>query len=217
VSANDLFVLGNVIGGFVPNDLGGINVRGARRAVIQDNTISENGGHGIAVSGLATSDNFILENTISGNSGSGIALSSTRDNFVQANSITANQTGVASSESARNRIRRNSIFASVGEGIIGTIAPAPPLLSEAALDHAKGTACAGCTVEVFSGNDDEGRWFEGEAIAGNDGSFSIRPLGGFFRGALISATATTEAGDTSGFSIPMQIPPPPPRRRVAGH
>jgi hypothetical protein len=68
-----------------------------------------------------------------------------------------------------------------------------------------GTACAGCTVEIFSDAEDEGRIFEGTAVADASGNFTFTRAG-LLTGPNITATATDHKGNTSEFSAPKRIP-----------
>jgi hypothetical protein len=67
----------------------------------------------------------------------------------------------------------------------------------------KGTACAGCTVEVFRadsgrGTYGEGKSFVGSVVAGADGAFAVKVM--VARGHYVTATATDAEGNTSEFS-----------------
>lgn len=234
----EVYVLGNRIGtdpsgtASIPNASfeGSILLRGAHRAFIggasasERNVISGNNAAGIELRGPGNEQNFIVGNSIGvsafgaplGNGAAGIRISSSQQNFIQRNTITANAVGIESTEGSRNRIRRNSIFANTNAGIQDFTAqpPAVPVISEVGLDYVKGTACAGCLIEIFSDQDDEGRWFEGETLAASDGNFTMRKTGGILRGPRVSGTATGLSGATSVFSGTVQAPPPPPRRRA---
>jgi CSLREA domain-containing protein len=129
---------------------------------------------------------------------------------------------VIGADSDRNTITRNSIFDNTGLGIdlapVG--APNPndagdtdaganeqlnfPVLQTATPVAVAGTACAGCTVEIFvadSGQsaNGEGKTFVGSSVAGTDGTFSVA-VSGVAGGDVVTATATDRAGNTSEFS-----------------
>jgi len=108
-----------------------------------------------------------------------------------------------------NTIRRNSIHSNGGQGIAlvngGNGSIAPPTITQVTATAASGTACAQCTVEVFSDEDGEGGIFEGTAVADQSGQWSLSVPGGF-AGPNLTATATDSAGNTSRFSTPRTLP-----------
>ena len=70
-------------------------------------------------------------------------------------------------------------------------------LRRAAASPVSGTACAGCTIDIYSDGADEGRAYEGSTTADAGGSFKFdRKLAGPF----VTATATDGQGNTSPFS-----------------
>jgi CSLREA domain-containing protein len=134
---------------------------------------------------------------------------------------------VSNDESDSNTITRNSIYGNTKLGIdispLGAVNQNEagdadtganeqlnyPVLSSARKSRAskpavvKGTACAGCTVEVFAADGGkgvygEGKSFVGSVIAGSDGTFAVSV--GVPRGRYVSATATDAEGNTSEFS-----------------
>ncbi len=103
-----------------------------------------------------------------------------------------------------NTLTHNSIHSNLGLGIVnlngGNRELAPPAITRlTAGDTISGTACANCTVEVFSDDVDEGRIYEGTTTADGAGRFSLTKPGGF-TGPNVTATATDADGDTSEFS-----------------
>jgi hypothetical protein len=82
--------------------------------------------------------------------------------------------------------------------------PAPVILA-ATSTTVSGTACPGCTVEVFSDDGDEGRIYEGTAVAEASGVFAF-DRGSPLKGPYVTATATDGTGNTSAFSIPRRVP-----------
>lgn len=231
----DVYVIGNRVGTdpggtiAVPNDGRGILLAGTRRSFIggsdpaDANVIAANNGHGIEFERSGNEQNFIIGNIIGataygsalGNSGAGVGIRSAQHNVVQRNTIRSNQYGLESSNASKNTIRRNSIFGNAKEGIMewSGLLPAAPVLSEVGLDFVKGSACSGCLVEVFADEDNEGRYFEGEVRASDEGQFTFN-FTRTFSGPRVTATATDAAGSTSRFSAPILTPPRPRRRSV---
>lgn len=103
-------------------------------------------------------------------------------------------------------LSHNAIFANAGLGIDllnganhNVIAPVVVSANPGA-GTASGTACAFCTVEIFSDNDDEGQWFEGSTTADGAGNWTLDTAP--FTGSNVHATATDGEGNTSEFSGP---------------
>ena len=65
-----------------------------------------------------------------------------------------------------------------------------------------GTACAGCTVEIFSDDNEEGRVYETSVLADGSGNFT---WSGSPNGPNVTATSTHPAGHTSPFSALVTI------------
>ena len=112
-----------------------------------------------------------------------------------------------------NTITQNSIHSNAGLGIDNvdggnTELPPPVITQLTGGDTVSGTACANCTVEVFSDDDDEGRWFYGSTTADATGHFTF-PATTPFTGTYVTATATDADGNTSEF------PPPPSVSHIA--
>jgi titin len=122
-----------------------------------------------------------------------------------------------------NTIRGNSIHSNGGKGIDnqqgGNAALSPPAITTAGsaslgVSRASpksrgspktwaGTACAGCIVDVYSDDQDQGRVYEGSAVADSLGNWSFS---GLVIGPNVTATATDHVGDTSEFSLPFACP-----------
>jgi hypothetical protein len=80
-----------------------------------------------------------------------------------------------------------------------------------------GTACHGCSVEVYVATNEvddqghgEGRTFVGAAVAGTEGRWTLKPaVGTLQRGQWLTATATTPAtpgpAETSEFAANMLV------------
>jgi parallel beta-helix repeat protein len=198
--------------------------------VIQDNVISGNRGDGINVDG---NHNTIIGNRIGtaangltplGNGLQGIAfVGDGSDNLVggagagEGNLIAYNDGAGVQTHAAciQNTVSHNSIHTNGGLGIDnvdgGNIQlPAPVILAyDLAAGTASGTACAHCTVELFSDEHGEGHWFEGSTTAGAGGDWSLSK-GSAFTGPELTATATDAAGNTSEFGQDWPAEPPPP-------
>ncbi len=114
--------------------------------------------------------------------------------------------GSEASETVGNRITANSIHSNSGLGINrlrgGNLEPAPPVIT--GVGSVSGTACAACTVEVFSDAEDEGRVFAGSTVADGAGNWTLNVVA---PGPNVTATATDAAGNTSEFSAPVEVPP----------
>lgn len=72
----------------------------------------------------------------------------------------------------------------------------------------RGTTSLNATVEIFSGEEDEGSVFEGSTVASEAGDFVFRMPVGRFTGPHITLTATDAEGNTSQFSPPESPPAP---------
>ena len=110
--------------------------------------------------------------------------------------------------SLRNTITRNSIAANgqKGIGIVFVAQPKPPtpVITNGSYNYVEGEALPGSIVEVFSGPDDEGMYYEGTVMAGPDGTFRLDAR---FRGRYATATSTDAAGTTSEFCEEYEVQP----------
>jgi hypothetical protein len=182
------------------------------------NVISSNDDGGISMGDSNTSGNTIVGNYIGvaadgstplGNAGFGISISKTPDgNTVGPGNVIANNQGngiqVYHSSSlmvmiSQNRIYHNAMGIILDEGANGGITP-PLILSMAENGTVSGTACVGCTVELFWNNTPEGqgKFYLGSTTADSAGefSFSLSPTAYY----NLTATATDPTRGTSGFS-----------------
>ena len=107
-----------------------------------------------------------------------------------------------------NTICRNSIHSNAGPGIVLTdggnqLLPAPVLFTVTETS-VPGIACPGCTVEIYSDAEDEGRVYEGSIIADAASAFTlIQPTG--LTGPFVTAAATDPDGNTSEFSAAQRV------------
>jgi hypothetical protein len=212
-------VLGNGFGASLGVSARHSFVGGASAA--EGNVIS-GGSIGLSLEQAGTEYNWLLGNRIGVDSSDDLPLGNFTDgiwvteqaahNLIQGNIIAhnggvdPNRGGVTVSNAPANTLRRNSIHSNAGPGISlanggNGMLPAPAILAvtETAVS---GTACSGCTVEVFSDGEDEGRIYEGTTIADAVGVFVFDksiPL----TGPYLTATATDGQGNTSEFSTPV--------------
>lgn len=114
---------------------------------------------------------------------------------------------------AHNTITRNRIHSNGGKGIAllsgGNGGLVAPVITTASATQVSGTACANCTVEVFSDATDEGAIYEGATTANAAGNWTFNKPGGL-TGPYVTATATDGAGNTSEFSAPASLAPATP-------
>jgi hypothetical protein len=108
------------------------------------------------------------------------------------------------------RIQRQSIHSNAGLGIDltngGNINKAAPTIGGFSGGTVTGFACPGCTVDVYSDSDGEGRFYHATATANGLGQWSatsVTPVS-----EQITATATDAQGNTSEFSVPLVIAEP---------
>jgi CSLREA domain-containing protein len=175
--------------------------------------------------GLFGDGNVASLNTIAYSGYAGVAIQGS-DNTVSGNKIHDNHAaGVSVLLGTANTISQNSIHDNGALGIDLVALPAAPggvtlndpgdgdsgpngLLNfpefTAGTTAAAGTACPGCTVEVFVAAMDPSGYGEGKtfitAVTADATGHFLAPLGSTFICARITATATDEAGNTSEFS-----------------
>jgi CSLREA domain-containing protein len=200
---------GNVVSS---NEWAGIFIAStAPGTVIQGNFIGTDITGAIPLRNLRNGVYVFAQNTIVGGTAAGAA-----------NTIAYNhgQGVFVSGATARgNTIRGNSIHSNDGKGIY--INPganggvAPPTITAAG--PVSGTACANCTVDVYSDDTHEGWIYHGSTQADGAGNWSFP---GGASGPRFTATATDASGNTSEFSAsfpceggcpaPAPTPTPPP-------
>lgn len=220
--ASDNQILGNWIGlaadgQSAPGNGVGLNLHVATRrtfvggAGAGDGNVLAGNSIGLALEDAGTEYNWVLGNRVGaagdlvqGNHQEGILVRGNAGRaWVQGNRVAGNGTGVRVEASVGITLRRNAIWASAGLGILlanggNGLLPAPAV-SAATATTVAGTTCAGCTVELYSDNEDEGRWYEGTTVAGADGRFELSKASGW-SGRFLTATATDGHGNTSEFS-----------------
>jgi hypothetical protein len=118
---------------------------------------------------------------------------------------------VSGSDSLGNTLTQNSTHDNGGVGICllgggNTRLGAPFFVDfDSTGGLVAGTACANCTVEIFSDSGDEGAVYEGQAVADSSGVFTFNK-GAAFINTNITSTATDADGNTSEFSWPSEGP-----------
>ncbi len=109
-----------------------------------------------------------------------------------------------------NTITRNRIHSNAGKGIAlpggGNEGLAAPVITIASATQVSGTACANCTIEVFSDAADEGAIYEGTTTADGSGYWTFTKASQLI-GPYVTAAATDAAGNTSEFSAPVSVAP----------
>ncbi len=225
VDADSNRVIGNFIGTDVTgtkalgNEYAGIFVVGGASAntiggsIEPDRNIISANGTGIIIEGNGTCCNQVLGNyvgtDISGsqplpNRDDGIRVAAGAngqtigpDNHIAYNGLSGIY--ILGPGSNRNRITRNQIHSNGREGIRiydnGNDNIAVPVLT--GYNPLVGTSLPNATIEIFSGPDDEGMYYEATVTADASGQFS---WSGTVLGTFITATATDAAGNTSAFS-----------------
>jgi hypothetical protein len=235
IFTRDNQILGNFIGTDVTGTRGpfefanrtaGVAIEdGATSNLIANNVIGNNRSGGILIDfDVAPTNNVIRDNRIGigldgspiPNNNAGMRINGQSNQVGPGNIIAhngANGIKLIGNASDFNTITRNSIF---NNGLLGiSLDPGTngginfPVLQNASTSQVSGTACGGCTVEVFiadsgAGQNGEGRTFVGSGVAGGNGSFTVN-VSGVAPGSYLTATATDGAGNTSEFSLNLQV------------
>jgi parallel beta-helix repeat protein len=180
------------------------------------NTIRENAHSGVCITGDKTTlaNNIVTNNGVAGNTSEecldtgGIVITG-NNTQVHSNAIYQNNgAGVVVLEGDNNTLSTNSITANTS-GIRlqngGNIAISPPQITLVSGTAISGTACAGCTVEVFVDSGEQGRDLLGQTPADPDGTFRVS-LSSPLPSGNISATLTDLLGNTSSFHVVPGLP-----------
>jgi len=225
--------IGTDAGGTVALPNGGDGIRlhaSAHDNVIEQNLVSGNSGIGIHLFDAGTDSNVLRNNRIGTDVGGTAALANgdfgvaffdgPSNNVVGPGNQVAYNTldGVlvdgadSFTSTVGNTITANSITANGRKGIYnfrgGNAGLAAPVIATANTTQVSGTACANCTVEVFSDTTDEGAIYEGATTANASGNWTFSKPGGL-TGPYVTATATDGNGNTSEFSAPVSVSPTP--------
>jgi len=179
---------------------------------ITNNVMNGNVGPGVVIitdtpGNEPVDASVISENEVSGNSGDGVTVIDSRRIRISRNWISGNgDIGIDLAGGPTNGVTPND----AGDGDDGSNDFLNfPVINGVAGDSVVGTACGGCSVELFVSDDDasghgEGAAFIGETVAGG-GSFSIEVCG-VSAGGKVTATATDSSGNTSEFSANYVVP-----------
>ena len=184
------------------------------------NVITGSARDGIYIADNTTSGNVISHNGIGtdlsgtadlGNGQSGIQLDfGTHGNIIGPGNVVAYNKDlgiwVRNSATIGNTITRNSIFDNTDQGIHLTLGAhggiQPPVITTVNPNPLTvvGTACPGCSVELFGGSTDdgEGEFYLGSATADGSGAFSLARTTMPY--PYLTATATDSTNGTSEFS-----------------
>jgi len=209
----------------LPNSRDGIQLHAStHHNVIEQNLVSGNNGIGVHLLDAGTNSNIVRNNRIGTDAGGTAALANGSFGVAFFNGPSNNVVGpgnlvayngldgvlVDGSDSftstVGNTITANSITANGRRGIYnfrgGNQELAAPLVTTATSSQVSGTACANCTVEVFSDAADEGAIYEGFTTANAAGNWTFTKPGGL-AGPYVTTTATDGQGNTSEFSAPV--------------
>jgi parallel beta-helix repeat protein len=188
------------------------------------NTILNAGWSGVAI--VDSNDNLVMQNKIGtngadknwGNTYFGVDIYNGAGNVIGLNEIaySGEHNGADGAEAGvrvrgagalSDTITGNSVHDNDGPGILLTDGGnmglgAPTISSASCVGPVSGTACAGCTVEIFSDDNEEGHVYETAVIADGSGNFT---WSGSPNGPNVTATSTHPAGHTSPFSTLVTI------------
>lgn len=219
-SVIQVFSDNNTISGFQVRNLHGaaIYIDSGQNNLIQDNVIGGS-ADGVVLGGATTSNNKVTGNYIGvladgvtplPNRNNGIAVGEgAHDNQIGPDNIIAfnDQFGILVSDTNTigNTIIQNSIHDNGWGGISlfesNNNLNAPILVDfDLAAGTLAGTACANCTVEIFSDNGHQGAIFEGQTEVDEDGEFTFEKDTSL-SGPFLTATATDADGSSSEFSL----------------
>ena len=183
------------------------------------NIIAWNNWTGILVRSPQSINNIVAGNSVGTDMTASIKLNNADDdqisgvlldfgannNMIGPGNIIANNTGsgiiVSQDSTLHNTITENSIFnhtaLSISNEKGGNLELTPPVISQASQNEVSGSACPGCTVEIFSTLSEEADKYEGTTTADGTGIFD---WSGSTTLNFLTATATDSSGNTSQLS-----------------
>jgi hypothetical protein len=198
----------------------GIHSNGASGNLITDNVIGGN-DNGVYLCCVAEGKNVVTTNIIGtdptganhlGNQTAGVIVDHSNHNVIGPGNLIAYNDGSGVmfwGETSGNTVTENMIHdnnsLAIGVDSFSNQRPLPPIILDFDLQAGTltGVACANCTVEIFSGSDDEGAVYEGQAKTKEDGTFTFEK-GAPLAGPSLAATVTDPAGTTSQYSTPTE-------------
>ena len=205
----------------LPNDIGVLIDNSASNTVGPDNLISGNTVYGVQI--LEATSNVVTENTIGTNLAgnapipnggpAGVGIVEASSNTIGPGNLISRNGGdgvlVFPFFATGNTITGNSIHSNAGLGINnlagGNTELTPPTVT--AFGPASGTsACAGCTIELFSDPADEGKDFHGSTTTAAGPCPCGWTLAGKTPGPNLTVTVTDGSGNTSEYSVPLVLP-----------
>jgi len=193
----------NTIGGDAPSER---NVIGGN---INGIGIWQPGTNGNVVAGNYIGVDSTGANSLSNDVGIEVSLGAQRNRIGPDNVIGSNRwygVHILNNDTVSNTVTQNSIHSNDHQGIElragGNLELSAPVITsiDRGAGTVAGTACASCTIEVFSDDEDEGLIYEGTTIADASGNW-LFAQGSSFQETYVTATATDSQGNTSEFSL----------------
>lgn len=191
VAGNTTTVLSNTLEN---NSSAGVCISG-NATMLKANTIQDNGGNPVsnteckAVGGVVITGSggaLLQENEVHNNAGIGVVINQALGNSLKANSITGNNVGI--------------VLMANGNGGL-----AAPQITSVQNNVARGVACPGCRVEIFTDQNNEGRTFVDATTADQNGDFTIQVDMATIADPFMTATNTDQNGNTSPFAEPAKL------------
>jgi CSLREA domain-containing protein len=188
----------------------GVNIDGAALA---------NSGPGVYIRYHAMRSTIGPDNIIANNAGPGVLLRDSDNDFVTITRNSIYDNGGLGIDIDPDGINLNDQYSHSGPNERLNF----PVITSVTTGTVSGTACAGCTVEVFVAAPAAGGYGEGKTIVGSGtataaGAFEI-VVSGVNPGDMITSTATDTSGNTSEFSknvvVDGSTPPPPTTKRIS--
>lgn len=174
------------------NTNSGIDIRSANNTGVRRNRIENNGGYGIYLTNSAIGT-VVVGNIINGNTLEGIRVNgdTSAQNSWSQNSIFGNKGangGIYVSAGANNAIARPKITEIKGRYVYGSV------------------NSPNATIELFTDDQTQGRYYLGKSVAGADGKFTVYVSTNTFQAPGAVVVATDAQGNSSEFSDTFVVP-----------